>query len=353
MRIGACVVRAPNWVGDAVMSLGGLRELRRVFGEIRLAVAARPWVAAIYEETGLVDEVVVFERHSWRDALSHARSLRGRHYDAAVLFQNAFEAAAVARIARIPRIAGYATERRGALLTDRIAMPGDSRTAHQSRYYAAIAAGVEAAWLGASTVDLARIDCSLEARPETVELGRRVIDREGVDRADPLVCINPGATNSRAKQWLPERFAQAAESIAEPLDARIVIVGSSAESETARAVAAAMKTPGRAIDCSGRTTLRELIGLLAISRALVSNDTGPAHLAAALSTPTVTIFGPTEIFSTAPLGKRAVVVSHPVDCAPCMLRDCPIDHRCMTGVTDDAVVTAARGAIGTDGGKPA
>ena len=91
--------------------------------------------------------------------------------------------------------------------------------------------------------------------------------------------------------------------------------------------------------------------MLASSLALVSNDTGPAHLAAAIGLPTVTVFGPTEAFATRPLGTHAVVVDHPVDCAPCMLRDCPIDHRCMTGVTVDTVVSAARGAIaaGRDG----
>lgn len=351
MEIRACVVRAPNWVGDAVMSLGGLRELRRLVGGARLAVAARPWVAAIYEETGIVDEVIPLDRRSWRDALSHAGAIRKGGYDVAVLFQNAFEAAFVARLARVPRIAGYPTERRGLLLTDEVPLPENHRTEHQSRYYMHVVAGVERALDGSDTVRPERADCSLVPTPETVALGRERLETEGISSSESIVCVNPGATNSRAKQWLPDRFAVAAEAIAQNTGARIAVIGSAGESGVAAAVIAAMSNPGRAVNLAGKTSLRELIGVLAASTALVSNDTGPAHLAAAIGLPTVTVFGPTEAFATRPFGPRAVVVSHPVDCAPCMLRDCPIDHRCMTGVSVDAVVAAATGAMSEPGGR--
>lgn len=353
MEIRACVVRAPNWVGDAVMSLGGLRELRRIVGGARLAVAARPWVAAIYEETGIVDEVIPLDRRSWRDALSHASAIRKGGYDVAVLFQNAFEAAFVARLARVPRIAGYPTERRGVLLTDEVPLPENHRAEHQSRYYMNVVAGVERALDGSDTVRPDQADCSLAPRAETLALGRQRLEAEGIGASETVVCINPGATNSRAKQWLPDRFAAAAESIAESTGSRVAVIGSAAESGVAAAVIAALSESGRAVNLAGKTSLRELIGVLGSSKALISNDTGPAHLAAAIGLPTVTVFGPTEAFATRPLGPRAVVVSHPVDCAPCMLRDCPIDHRCMTGVTADAVAAAAAGAIspGSGGGR--
>lgn len=354
MRTRACVVRAPNWVGDAVMSLGALRELRRIIDGARLAVAARPWVAAIYQETGFVDDIIPLERRSWRDTLSHAKSIRAGEYDIAVLFQNAFEAAVVSRLARVPRIAGYPTERRGILLTDEIPLPVDHNASHQSRYYMNIAAGVERALTGSDAVRPDRADCSLVARPETMAIGRSVLERAGVAPAEPVICVNPGATNSRAKQWLPERFAGAAESVAAESGARIAIIGSAAEADTAASVIAALRSPDRAINLVGKTSLRELIGVLAVSSGLISNDTGPAHLGAALGIPTVTVFGPTEVFATQPIGLRSVVVSHPVDCAPCMLRDCPIDHRCMTRVTVGDVAAAAR-ALSTSGlerGRP-
>lgn len=345
MRVRACIVRAPNWVGDAVMSLGAIRELRRLVGGARLAVAAKSWVAAIYEESGLVDEVVPLERRAWRDALDHARAIRAGGYDVAVLFQNAFQAALVARMARVPRIVGYGTERRGFLLTDVVAMPPDHRREHQSRYYMNVVGGFERAFSGTDTVRPERADCSLRVQPSTVALGWEVLENLGLPAGTPLVAVNPGATNSRAKQWLPDRFAAAAADLAGRHGATILVLGSDAEASTARAVIAALPDPSRAVDLAGRTTLRALIGILAASKALLSNDTGPAHLAGAIGVPTITIFGPTERFATEPLGIRAASVIHPVECAPCMLRDCPIDHRCMTGVSVAAVVSAAEAEI--------
>jgi heptosyltransferase-2 len=253
MTVRACVVRAPNWVGDAVMSLGGLRELRRLIGGARLAVAARPWVAAIYEETGIVDEVIPLDRRSWRDALSHAAAIRSGGYDLAVLFQNAFEAAFVARFARVPRIAGFPTERRGVLLTDEVPLPANHRTEHQSRYYMHVVAGVEQALHGTDTVRLDRADCSLVARPETVEIGRRLLESHGVAATESFVCINPGATNSRAKQWIPDRFAGSAEAIARTTGARIVVIGSAGESGVANAVIAGLSNSASAVNQTGKT----------------------------------------------------------------------------------------------------
>jgi heptosyltransferase-2 len=157
--------------------------------------------------------------------------------------------------------------------------------------------------------------------------------------------LNPGATNSRAKRWLPERFAAVGDALADRFGARIAIVGSAAERETAERVAALMRDPSAAAVLAGRTTIAELVGVLANATALVSNDTGPAHLGAALGVPTVTIFGPTERFATEPVGRRARSVDHPVECAPCMLRDCPIDHRCMTGVRVEEVLEAVEATL--------
>jgi heptosyltransferase-2 len=348
----ALVVRAPNWIGDAVMSLGALREIRRIAGTARLAVAARPWVAGIFEESGLVDEIVPIEGRSWRDAVGLAAELRERSFDAAVLLQNAFEAALVARLARIPRVVGYPTDGRRFLLTDRLALAPDAAREHQSRYYMRIAAGFERAIAGTSRVDVERPDCSLRARDATRARGRELLAAHGVSPATPVVVLNPGATNSRAKQWLPERFAAVGDALADRTGARVAIVGSEKEAETAHAVAAAMRNAprsaprnaprdrSRAVVLAGETSVAELVGVLASAVALVSNDTGPAHLGAALGVPTVTIFGPTEQFATHPMGARATIAHHAVDCAPCMLRDCPIDHRCMTGLGVDDVLRA-------------
>jgi heptosyltransferase-2 len=330
--VGSVVVRAPNWVGDAVMSLGGLREVRRIVGGARLAVAARPWVAGIFEESGVADEVISLERRSWRDALTAVRELRRRRFASAVLFPNSFETALVARLARIRRVVGFATDGRRLLLSDPLALPAEAASEHQARYYMRIAAGFERALTGETHVDLDSADASLTARPETVSRGRAILAQAGVPPGTPVVVLNPGATNSRAKRWLPERFAAVGDALAERLDARVAIIGAPTEGETADRVASLMRAPERAAVIAGRTSIVELVGVLANASALVSNDTGPAHLGAALGVATVTIFGPTEHFATHPVGLRAAIVRRPVECSPCMLRDCPIDHRCMTRV---------------------
>jgi heptosyltransferase-2 len=339
--VGSVVVRAPNWVGDAVMSLGALREVRRVVGSGRLAVAARPWVAGIFEQTGIVDEIVPLERRSWRDALEHARALRTGSFEWAVLFQNAFEAALVARLARVPRVVGFPTDGRRLLLTDAVPLPRESRAEHQTRYYMRIAAGFERLVAGASAVDVAAADVRLAPDASTRARGRAILGEAGVPPGAPVVVLNPGATNSRAKQWLPERFAAVGDALAERTGGRVAIVGSAAEAETARRVASFMRDPSRAAMLAGKTSIAELIGVLSHAVALVSNDTGPAHLGAALGVPTVTIFGPTEQFATHPVGPHTAVAHHAVECSPCMKRDCPIDHRCMTRLDVDTVLAVA------------
>jgi heptosyltransferase-2 len=339
-EVRAFLVRAPNWIGDAVMSLGGLREVRRIAGGAHVAVAAKPWVAGIYEETGVVDEIIPVERRSWRDAIATSRALRGRRFDVAVLFQNAFEAALVARLGRARRVVGYPTDGRRLLLTDVVPLPPGHRGEHQSRYYMRIAEGLEVALTGSSRVDVTRPDVSLEPSARTRAIGAELLAERGVEPGEPVAVLNPGATNSRAKQWAPERFAAVGDALAAQRGGRVAIIGSGAERETSERVAKLMRNPSRAVVLAGRTTITGLVGVLAHAWALVSNDTGPAHLGAALGIPTVTIFGPTEQWATHPVGPRAATVSNPVECSPCMLRDCPIDHRCMTGVRVETVLGA-------------
>ncbi|HQR37514.1 MAG TPA: lipopolysaccharide heptosyltransferase II [Blastocatellia bacterium] len=346
MTVRSCIVRAPNWIGDAVMSLGALREIRRALGDAELAIAARPWVAGIYEEARVADQVIQLERRSWRDAFAAARGIRSGQFDCAVLLQNAFEAALVMRLAGVPRIVGYPSDGRGILLTDSVALAPNASAEHQTRYYGRIARGFEEALFGASHVDLDRLDVTLTPSETAVARAHAILMENGVPPGSPIVAINPGATNSRAKQWLPERFAAVGDTLARRHDAHVVIVGSGNELDTAMAVQAAMADQSRSVVVAGATTVQDLIGILSLASALVSNDTGPAHLGAALGIPTVTIFGPTEQFATHPVGAHATTVSEPVDCAPCMLRDCPIDHPCMTRLTVDKVLGAVESVSG-------
>jgi heptosyltransferase-2 len=316
------LVRAPNWIGDVVLSLPALRDLRRNFPGSRLAVLARPWVARLYEATPEVDEVL--DSCGLR---ADARVLRGR-FDAGVLFTNSFGSALGLAWARLPERWGYATDGRGPLLTRRAQVPDAVRGRSQVYYYRAMLAGVG---LKVSASPDASLSCpDAWSRAAAQRLG------EGA-----LIGVSPGAAYGSAKQWPAQRYAAAAERIASERGARVVLLGAEAERPLAAAIAAAVRAP--ALDLCGRTTLPELLGVLSRLELLLSGDSGPMHLASALGTPLVAIFGPTDWRETAPAGPGPHrLAREAVECAPCLLRECPIDHRCMRRVDVERVVEEAR-----------
>ena len=314
------LLRAPNWVGDVVLSLPALRDLRRSFPAARLEVLARPWVAELYHAVPEVDAV----RESRGDA-ADAEALRGRH-DLGVLLPNSIGTALVLWRAGIPERWGYATEGRGPLLTRRCRVPPSVRGRSQVYYYRAMLAGLGLAVEGAP-------DASLACPEEWAARSGAFLGGDG-----PWIGVNPGAFFGTAKRWLPERFTAAADIVARRAGARVVVIGSAAERPLGEAIAAQLCAPSRVL--CGETTLADLVGVLARLRLLLTNDSGPMHLAAALGTPVVAVFGSTNWKETAPLSSRARVVREETACAPCLLRECPIDHRCMARVGVDHVVSA-------------
>lgn len=315
------LVRAPNWIGDAVLSLAALRDLRRALPQARLAVLARGWVAGLYGAVTEVDEVLVS-----RGIREDAALLKGRH-DAAVLLPNSFGSALPPFLAGIPERWGYATDGRRLLLTRAARVPADLRGRSQVYYYRAMVAGVG---LRVSATP----DVSLRCPPAWAEKAARLA------AGGEWIGLNPGAFYGGAKRWLPERYAAAADGLAAEGGARVVILGGPGERALGETIASAMKTP--AVNLCGATTLEELVGVVSRLRLLLTNDSGVMHVAAALGVPLVAVFGPTDWRETAPVSARHTLVREPVPCAPCLLRECPIDHRCMTGVGVDRVVDAAR-----------
>ena len=316
------VVRAPNWVGDVVLALPALRDLRRDLPAARLSVLARPWVAELYRGLAGVDEVLESRGHR-----ADVETLRGGRFDTAVLLPNSFGTAFVAWRAGIPERWGYATDGRGLLLTRRCGVPGSVRGRSQVYYYRAMLEGLGLATEGPPDASLA---CTEAWSAEAASL----LPDDG-----PWIGVNPGAFYGTAKRWRPERFAAAADLLAHRAGGKVAIVGGPAERPLGEAIAAQLRAPVRLL--SGETTLGGLVGVLRRLRLLLTNDSGPMHLAAALGTPLVAVFGSTDWTETAPLGGRSVLVREDVVCSPCLLRECPIDHRCMTRVGVDRVVEAA------------
>lgn len=317
---------APNWLGDAIMALPLLRDLRQAWPEATLVAAARTAVAPLFSMVPAIDGTLTF------DGRNDAARLAAGRFDAALLLPNSFASAWLARRARIPERWGYARDLRSALLTRPIPRP--RAYGHQAEYYRALgtALGVPAG------PPFAPITVPPAARTAAVALLRD----NGAMEGQPFVVFAPGAAYGRAKQWPAHRFAELAR-LLEADGIATVLVGARGD------VAACDEVAGQAhvINLAGRTDLPALAGLLTAARALVANDSGAMHLAAAAGVPVTAIFGPTNEHKTSPLRASAesplpVIVSTDVWCRPCMLRECPIDHRCMTRITAERVHGAVK-----------
>ncbi|MBI3472243.1 MAG: lipopolysaccharide heptosyltransferase II [Candidatus Solibacter usitatus] len=316
------------------MSLPALRALRERFPEAEIAVLARPWVADLYAGESSIRRVIPYgPRGGWRDWGAKwrvAQELRSERFDCAILFQNAFEAALVARLAGIPRRIGYDRDGRGWLLTDAVPVPRPGEIPRHERYY---------------YLELLRRAAILEALPDVEairleergsEAGRKRFAELGV--SPPVIGLSPGAAYGGAKRWIPSHFAAAAARLGD----RVALFGSESERALCEEIAVEIRNRGAAAhNLAGQTTLREFIELAAACRLYLTNDSGAMHIASALGVPTVAIFGPTDDTTTGPTGPLARVVREPVECSPCLLRECPIDHRCMTRVTPERVVSVA------------
>lgn len=338
-------MRGVNWVGDAVMSVPALRELRRLFPRARLTLATRPWAVGIFAGADFIDDFLVNGHSLSRPAaiLREAREWRAQRFDLAVLFPNAFAPALVAALARVPVRVGYATQGRSALLTHRVGVPEWRGSRHEVFYYLHLVAELERQLYGSSSIESREPDTGLHVTGARLREAQLLLRESGARPGRPLVTICPGSTNSRAKRWPAERFAAVADLLMERIGAEIVLVGAAEELEISEAVARHMRV--RPFVLTGQTDLAQTAAVLKASNLLVTNDTGPAHVAAAVGCPVVVIFGPTNPVTTRPFSNTAEVVRRPPDCAPCMLRDCPIDHRCMTAVTPEEVFERAAHAL--------
>jgi lipopolysaccharide heptosyltransferase II len=340
MEFQRILVRATNWVGDAVMSLPALHALRTRYPKAHISILARSWVADLYAREPFCDELIPYDiPKGWSGVpgkLNVARDLRRHAFDCALLFQNAFEAAAVAWLARIPVRIGYDRDARGLLLTHRIRVPSAGETPpHQRFYYLELMkrAGI----IGEYPLDA---QATLTGSADAAKQGRVAFQKHGF--GSRVIGVSPGAAFGSAKRWLPERFAEAAVQIARVRGANVAIFGSKEEAALGENVAAQIRSQNiGATSFAGGTTLRDFIDMAAACELFLTNDSGGMHIASALGVPTAVVFGPTDETATGPAGSRNAVIRHPVECSPCHLRECPIDHRCMTRVSAEFMAESA------------
>ena len=320
------LVVAPNWIGDAVMSLPTLRALRRRFPKDSLAVLARRGPAAIYRAEGSADRVL--PRASF---LGDVGSVRAGRFDEAWLLPNSLRAALTVFLAGTNRRLGYATDRRGAFLTEPLAPP--PATNHQLRDYDAL--------LSRAGVPPDTEPPSLPIPPEAARRAQEALAAAGVPEGTLVLC--PGSASAATKRWPAERFAALAGALGSRGVPCAVAIGPSERhlgEAVARAAATALPVLGADLDPV------ELAAVFARARAVVSNDSGPAHLAAAVGTPVVVFFGPTDPGRTGPSGAPTRILDRYVFCSPCFLEECPYGHECMKEITVEMAVRAVEELLG-------
>ena len=345
------LVRSVNWLGDAVMTTPALMRLRQARPEARITLLSPEKLAGLWERQPFVDEVLTFS--GAETVWQVGRLLRDKGFGAGIAFPNSMRSALELWLARIPNRIGAG---RGLLLTQSVGRRGGAmemrkRTASEVR--ARVRAGSQpesvpaeahhvhhylhlVGALGASVEPLApRIDVSAEAMED-------VRGKFGLTRSarQPWFGLNPGAEYGPAKRWPAERFVEAAVALRRKTNCRWVIFGGAGDRDLAEKIAHKAGEP--ILNLAGKTSLRELAAALKLCDLVLTNDTGPMHLAAAVGARMVAIFGSTSPELTGPIfSPRARIVRQPVPCAPCFLRECPIDLRCLRGIDPEMVVAAA------------
>jgi heptosyltransferase II len=335
------LIRSTNWIGDSIMSIPAMREMRRIFPDAHITLHTRNSSEGLFSNASFIDDIVAYEKNRWpiMDVYDNAAFLAEEQFDLALLFPNSFQSALIPFLSRIPVRIGYNKDLRGLLLTHPVAVPEWKNRRHEVFYYLNLVSEAERRLLGRDTVSRMMPDISLEVSEDRKQWARKKLASAGVDLARKTVLLGVGSTNSQAKRWPAERFAALCDLLQKELWANVVLVGSAGDRDAADIVNdLAIHKP---IDLIGSTTVAEAAAIASVADLLITNDMGLAHVAPAVDTRTIVIFGPTDPETTRPFSDKAAIIRHDVPCSPCMLRVCPIDHRCMTGISPDAVLEAA------------
>lgn len=326
------LIRSTNWIGDAIMTTPAIRAIRKGFPNARISILVKPWVAPVFENSPHIDNLIIYDgdgRHKGNvGKLRLARDLRRYGFDAAILLQNAFEAALIAFLSGIPVRIGYNTDARQMMLTHAISCTNKIKKEHQTKYYLNILSGIG--------MDTGSRDLYLQlSQQDRLRAGKILMD-QGITGDFKWVGINPGATFGPAKQWPIDRYAHLADLISEYTNARVIVFGGPQDERLGKDISREMRH--RPIDLSGRTTLGEAMALIERCHLFISNDSGLMHVAAALDAPLIAIFGSTNSTTTGPMSSNSRVVQIPMECSPCLKPECPRGHlNCMDQISVDMI----------------
>lgn len=337
-KIKKILLRAPNWIGDAVMTLPALESLADHYKKLgitaHITVLAKPWVVPIYENNSVVYDVIEYDMALYSSLLGKlklVKVLKARAFDEAVLFQNAIEAAILTRLAGIPSRVGYKRDGRGFLLTNSIPFEGEIKNKHQVYYYENIIAHME----GFTSSNNKELLPSVTLKESELTWAKKFLE-DTITPGSPFVGIAPGASYGPAKKWPLENFTGLLNKYIEERKAVPVILGGDGDVEDAKKISEGLTT--RHINLTGKLTLRQSMAVMSLLNVFITNDSGPMHIASAMGVSTVALFGSTSFTHTGPLGKDTVVIYDGIECSPCFKRTCPYGHYdCFKGLTVDRV----------------
>jgi heptosyltransferase-2 len=331
------LIRATNWVGDAIMALPAIRAIHSR-PDANISILARSYVADIYGDQNVADELIIYDHRGKHAGISGrerlASELRSRRFDVAILLQNAFDAAWLAWRAGIPQRIGYARDARSLLLTKAVPAPKPGEIpSHEKFYYLELLR--RSGWIDSIPDEpFIKLHVNEASRTRAAEQ----LASAGVRPHGVRIAIGAGASYGSAKCWPPSRFAELANHLQAQWDADVILFGAAGETDVSSAIASEMKRVP--VNLTGKTAVADLPALLSQCHVFIGNDSGAMHVAAAVGLPAVAIFGPTDPFGTAPVTPRHTIVREQPYCSPCFLRRCPIDHRCMTRITTSEVEAA-------------
>ena len=351
-KIKRILLRAPNWIGDAVMTLPAVESLgahyKKLYKDVQITVLAKPWVVPIYENNSFVSDVIEYDMALYGSLLGKLKLiklLKERNFHEAVLFQNAIEAAILARFSNIPKRIGYARDGRGFLLTNKIPFEAPSvgseaesiMDKHQVYYYQNI---VDHLAEGSGDKDepltpLTPLVPKITLKETELTWAKKFLEDTSTP-GSPFIGIAPGASYGPAKKWPLGNFTELLNKYIEEYKAVPVILGGEGDSEDAKKISKGLTT--RHINLVGKLTLRQSMAVMSLLNVFITNDSGPMHIASAMGVSTVALFGSTSFTHTGPLAENTIVVYDGIECSPCFKRTCPYGHYdCFKDITVDRV----------------
>jgi len=323
------VVRAPNWIGDVILSYPALKSLRLNFPQVQIWIAAKEWVQDLCNSFDFIEGTISLPKlNNLKNIKKAAQRIKGHNFDIGLLLTNSFSSAFLFYLAKIPQRWGYSQDNRGFLLTKGAALKKlDDSSSHQVNYYLNL---ISRLGLQTSPPELV-----IPLSSEEKNWAKRELTSLGYEPSKPLVILSPGAYYGPAKRWPASKFSELASMLQKKKRAEILIVGSPDEVRLAESISSSLeKNP---INMAGKTTLRQLSVLISLANLFITNDSGPMHIANALRVPVIAIFGPTDPRVTGPFHQPSTVIKKDVPCWPCSYRKCPFDHRCMMEIEPEDI----------------